>query len=167
MTWDFTQGYGIDYEETFALVAKMTIVHTLLAITSVHQWRLFQLDVKNIFLHGDLFEEVYMQPPPDLSTLPLHVYRLCKAIYGLKQAPRAWFERSVKLFLILIFRYALYVRASPLGLTILLFYVDDMIITRDDAAVVASLMHRLHYLFKMADLGPLQYFIGLEVAHSS
>jgi hypothetical protein len=58
----FTQEYGIDYEETFALVARLSFVRTLLAVAASHQWKLFQMDVKNAFLNGDLSEEVYMQP---------------------------------------------------------------------------------------------------------
>ena len=66
----FTQEYGIDYEETFALVARFSSVHTLLAVAASRQWNLFQMDVKNEFLNGDLSEEVYMQPPPGLSHPP-------------------------------------------------------------------------------------------------
>ncbi|GKV16492.1 hypothetical protein SLEP1_g27125 [Rubroshorea leprosula] len=59
----FTQEYGIDYEETFALVARLISVRSLLAIVAIQRWKLFQMDVKNAFLNGDLEEEVYMKPP--------------------------------------------------------------------------------------------------------
>ena len=59
----FTQEYGIDYEEIFALVARLTSVRCLIAVAVVHRWPLYQMDVKNAFLNGDLQEEVYMQPP--------------------------------------------------------------------------------------------------------
>ena len=66
----FIQEYGIDYEETFTLVASLSSVCTLLAVAASHQWNLFQMDVKNAFLNRDLSEEVYMQPPPGLSHPP-------------------------------------------------------------------------------------------------
>jgi hypothetical protein len=78
---DFQQQYGRDYEETFALVAHRTTVHTLIAVASVRRWTVSQLGVKNAFLHGEL-HEVYMHPPLGYSVPE-----------GLKQAPRAWFER--------------------------------------------------------------------------
>ena len=63
----FTQEYGIDYEETFAPVARISSVCALLAVVATSKWDLFQMDVKNTFLNEDLSEEVYMQPPPGLS----------------------------------------------------------------------------------------------------
>ena len=63
----FTQEYGIDYEETFALVTRISSFRALLAVVAASKWDIFQMDVKNAFLNGDLSEEVHMQPPPGLS----------------------------------------------------------------------------------------------------
>lgn len=98
--------------------------------------------------------------------------RLRKAIYGLKQAPRAWFEQFRRTILTVGFQestedYALFVRDSPRGRALLLLYVDDMIITGDDTTAIASLKQHLHQQFQMTDLGPLRYFLGLEIAYSS
>ncbi|BFG28235.1 hypothetical protein CerSpe_145090 [Prunus speciosa] len=89
----YTQTYGIDYQETFAHVAKMSTIRVLLSLAANLDWPLKQFDVKNAFLHGDLQEEVYMDPPPGFTPKGGKVCRLRKALYGLKQSPRAWFGR--------------------------------------------------------------------------
>jgi len=82
----------IDYDETFTLVAQMTTVHTLLAVTAVRHCPLYQMDVKNVSLH--VTEDVYMKAPPGFTTPPGHVCHLRHAIHGLKHAPRAWLSVS-------------------------------------------------------------------------
>ncbi|KAM2724695.1 hypothetical protein EV1_027486 [Malus domestica] len=91
----FTQTYGFDYRETFALVAKMNNVRVLLSVAVNQSWPIYQMDVKNAFLHGELEEEVYMKLPPGhpQSHDPDMVCRLHKSIYGLKQFPRAWYAK--------------------------------------------------------------------------
>ena len=89
----FTQEYGIDYEETFAPVACISSIRTFLAVVTASKWDLFQMDVKNAFLNGDLSEDVYMQPPTSLSVDSNKVCHLQRTLYGLKQAPRAWFAK--------------------------------------------------------------------------
>jgi hypothetical protein len=133
----FQQEQGRDYDETFAPVTHMTTVRTLLAVASVRQWSISQLDVKNAFLNGELREEVYMQPPPGYFVLDGMVCRLRRSLYGLKQAPRAWFECFSSIVIDAGFKPsdhdpALFVHISPRGRTLLL-YVDDMIITGDDS----------------------------------
>ncbi|XP_068304379.1 uncharacterized mitochondrial protein AtMg00810-like [Pyrus communis] len=84
----FTQTYGVDYKETFAPVAKMNTMRVLLSVAINNTWPLFQMDVKNTFLHGELEEEVFMKIPlgHPQSNNPDLVCRLHKAIYGLKQS---------------------------------------------------------------------------------
>jgi hypothetical protein len=86
----YAQTYGIDYEETYSLVAKMTIVRAIITRATTKGWSLHQMDVKNVFIHGDLHEEMYMEQPPSYvdQTHPNLVCRLKKALYGLKQAPK-------------------------------------------------------------------------------
>lgn len=94
----FTQTYGIDYEETFAPVAKLNTVCVLLSLAANLDWSLHQLDVKNAFLNGELEEEVFMKAPPGFEEMTNggKVCKLKKSLYGLKQSPRAWFERFTR-----------------------------------------------------------------------
>lgn len=88
------QEFGIDYEETFAPVAKLTTVRLILAIAASQSWPLYQMDVKNSFLHGDLKEEVYTRVPQGVSSQSsTSMCQLRRSLYDLKQAPRAWFNK--------------------------------------------------------------------------
>ena len=137
----FTQTYEVDYSETFAPVAKLNTIRILLSLAANLEWPLHQLDVKNAFLNGVLEEEVYMDIPPGLKTEENKgkVCRVQKSLYGLKQSPRAWFTTFGKSMKKLGFNQAqgdhtLFFKHSNQGkITILIVYVDDMIITRDDA----------------------------------
>ncbi|CAL1351945.1 unnamed protein product [Linum trigynum] len=169
----FTQELGVDYNETFAPVAKMSTVRTLLAVASRQQWPLYQLDVKNAFLHGDLAEEIYMECPPGYSMGTAdQVCRLNRSLYGLKQAPRAWFEKFQSTIRDLGCQQSLndpslFTRKTAAGLVALLLYVDDMVITGSDPAGIRSLKEGLNAAFNLKDLGDLSYFLGLEVTRNS
>ena len=127
------------------------------------------MDVKNAFLNGDLSEEVYMQPPHGLSHPTNEVCCLCRALYGLKQAPRAWFAKfsttvSSLGYSISSYDSALFIRRTDRGTILLLLYVDDMIITRDDITGIQELKQFLSQPFEMKDFGFLSYFLGLEIS---
>jgi len=91
----YNQEEGIDYDETFAPVARLEVVRLLLAFACMSGFKLFQMDVKSAFLNGFINEKVYVSQPPGYEDhqYPNHVYKLKKAFYGLKQAPRQWYER--------------------------------------------------------------------------
>lgn len=94
----YAQIEGIDFEETYALVARMEAIRTILACACSKQIKVYQMDVKSTFLNGELEEEVYIEQP-QVFEQSYHgdvVYRLKKALYGLKQAPRAWYARLDK-----------------------------------------------------------------------
>ena len=167
----YSQTYGIDYDETFAPVAKMGTVRTLVSIAANEGWKLHQLDVKNAFLHGDLLEEVYMEIPPGFGTKQTvdKVCRLRKSLYGLKQSPRAWFDRFRRAMVNMGYQqinadHTVFFRQHGGHITMLAVYVDDMIITGDDEGEIAQLKAKLGKEFEVKDLGQLRYFLGIEVA---
>ena len=91
----FSQKEGIDYEETFAPVARYTSIRVIMALAAKLGWKLHQMDVKTAFLNGVVEEEVYVEQPLGFEThdRETHVCKLKKALYGLKQAPRMWYGR--------------------------------------------------------------------------
>ncbi|WVZ82884.1 hypothetical protein U9M48_030092, partial [Paspalum notatum var. saurae] len=156
--------HGRDYDETFARVAHMTTVRGLLAMASGREWSISQLDVKNAFLNGELREEVYMQPPPGYSVPEGMVCRLRRSLYGFKQAQHFASVVTATGFSASAHDPTLFVHTSSRGRTLLLLYVDDMIITGDDPRFIAFVKARLSEQFLMSDLGPLRYFLGIEVS---
>jgi hypothetical protein len=91
----FTQQHEIDYGDTFSLVVKPATIRLVLSLVVSRGWSLRQVDVSNAFLHGFLFENVYMQQPPSFedSRYLSYVCKLQRSLYGLKQSPRAWYAR--------------------------------------------------------------------------
>nr|GFC92956.1 retrovirus-related Pol polyprotein from transposon TNT 1-94 [Tanacetum cinerariifolium] len=90
----YSQQEGIDYDETFAPVARIEAIRLFLAYAAHKDFTIFQMDIKATFLNGILKEEVYVGQPPSFVSkqYPDHVYDLDKALYGLKQAPPAWYD---------------------------------------------------------------------------
>ncbi|CAM8930112.1 unnamed protein product [Rhodiola kirilowii] len=171
----FTQIEGIDYNETFAPVAKMTTVRCLLAVAAIRTWPIFQLDVDNAFLHGSLDEDVYMQLPPGYFKSERAAGKVCKltkSLYGLKQAPRQWFSKFTEALLDFGFiqslnDYSLFTLQEGTDFTILLVYVDDVLLTGTSIALIDKIKAFIHDRFRIKDLGKLKYFLGLEVARNS
>ena len=97
----YNQEEGIDYDETYAPVARLESIRMLLAFACYKNFMLYQMDVKSAFLNGFIMEEVYVEQPQGFlnKAYPNFVFKLKKVLYGLKQAPRAWYDR-LKTFLI-------------------------------------------------------------------
>jgi hypothetical protein len=147
----------------------MTTIHTLLVVASIWEWSISQLDVKNAFLNGELCEDVYMCPPHGYSVPEGMVCHIHRSLYGLKQTPRTWFQHFASVATATNFSASahdltLFVHESSRGQILLLLYVDDMIITSDDHEYITFVKARLSDQFLMSDLGPLRYFLGIEIS---
>nr|GEW39646.1 putative RNA-directed DNA polymerase [Tanacetum cinerariifolium] len=169
----YTQTYGIDYSETFSLVAKIATIRVLFSIAANQGWHLHQFDVKNAFLYRELKEEVYMEAPPGFSQHFKHeeVCKLKKSLYGLKQSPRAWFGRFTLAMKKYRYKqsnsdYTIFLRHRGDHVTCLIIYVDDMIITGNDKSEIKKLKEGLCAEFEIKDLGNLRYFLGIKVMRS-
>lgn len=155
-------------------MVKPTTIRLVLSLAITHGWPINQLDVNNAFLHGDLEESVYMAQPPGFSD-PLHPSHVCclkKALYGLKQAPRAWFHKLASALASLGFKASqsdpsLFISTYSSSITIVLVYVDDIIITSSVSHHVTSLITSLASQFSLKDLGPLHFFLGIQVTPTS
>ncbi len=94
MARGFTQTFGVDYNETFAPVAKFVSIRCILALAAIEDMEIHQMDVKTAFVNGDLEEEIYMEQPEGFTHEGEHlVCKLHKSLYGLKQSPRAWNQK--------------------------------------------------------------------------
>ncbi|CAL1388176.1 unnamed protein product [Linum trigynum] len=170
-----SQQEEVDYQDTFAPVIKMTTIRTFLAIASIRNWHIHQLDVNNAFLHGDLQEEVYMTLPKGYDPPPGYIHPVCrlrKSLYGLKQASRQWFSKLTdKLqevgYIQSMADHSLFYKATETSYTCILIYVDDLIIGGNDITEINFLKQFLHTAFSIKDLGVLRFFLGTEVARNN
>nr|CAN71693.1 hypothetical protein VITISV_012128 [Vitis vinifera] len=170
----YTQTYGVDFQETFAPVAKMNTIRIPLSLAAHYNWQLLQYDVKNAFLHGDLDEEIYMNIPPGFErNTGNKVCKLKKAFYGLKQSPRAWLGRFAKVtkesgYKQSLGDHTLFIKHSVAGgVIVLLVYVDDIIVIGNDKREKHEVKQRLATKFEIKELGKLKYFLSIEMAYST
>lgn len=178
------QREGLDYAETFAPVAKLTTVRSILAVAAMEDWIVCQMDVTNAFLHGDLMEDVYMTLPPGYSSIggpvdagkgeskaPNVVCKLQKSLYGLKQAPRQWFAKLTTALKDFGFEqsktdYSLFTKVTHSSFVAILIYVDDLLIAGNDQQAITKTKAFLSTHFLMKDLGNIRYFLGIEIDRS-
>ncbi|GMI67901.1 hypothetical protein HRI_000459300 [Hibiscus trionum] len=139
----YNQQEGINYQETFSPVTKQVTVRTIIALASMNNWPLYQMDVFNAFLQGDLYEEASRQ----------WNLKLTEALVA------GGYTQSLH-------DYSMFTKKNGNKLVILLVYVEDLLITGSDQEMMDDLKKVLNQNFKMKDLGQLKYFLGIEVLRS-
>ena len=167
----FSQRPGVDYNETFAPVAKLDSIRVLLSLATVNDWEIQHMDVKTAFLYGKLQEEVYMKVPeggiPDTDTTG-KVCHLLKSLYGLKQASRVWYQELDKKLTSLGFLRT-YMDTSVFTLSdsgtflYLAVWVDDILLIGPQSKLIHSVKTLLRQSFQMSDLGDVSYLLGIDV----
>ncbi|KAK4404691.1 Vacuolar protein sorting-associated protein 52 A [Sesamum angolense] len=169
----FTQTYGVDYFETFSPVARLNSIRVLFSLAVNLSWPMYQMDIKNAFLYGDLNETVYMEQPPGYvaqGEKQRMVCKLKKAIYGLKQSPRAWFDKFSRIIGEFGFSrcqadHSVFVQTTTSGMVVLAVYVDDILITGSDLVGIEEAKTYLQKHFVTKDLGrprpDISFAVGL------
>jgi hypothetical protein len=166
----YTQVKGLNFGETYALVTILEAVRILLAYACAHNIKLYQIDVKSVFLNGFINEEVYVEQPPGFEDdkKPNHVYKLKKELYGLKQAPRAWYERLRVFLLSKGFTMSkvdttLFTKKIGKDLFMLQIYVDGIIFGSINQDFYEEFGKMMANEFEMSMIEELSYFLGLQI----
>ncbi|GJR91241.1 retrovirus-related pol polyprotein from transposon TNT 1-94 [Tanacetum coccineum] len=167
----YAQKEGIDFNEIFSPVVRMTTIRVVLAMCATYDLHLEQLDVKTAFLHGNLEEEIYMLQPEGFKQKGKEnlVCRLNKSLYGLKQAPRCWYKRFDSFIRSLEYNRlhadpcAYFKRFGNNDFIILLLYVDDMLVAGPNKDRINKLKAQLAREFEMKDLGPANKILGMQI----
>ncbi|KAG8493315.1 hypothetical protein CXB51_010698 [Gossypium anomalum] len=167
----YTQKRGVDFEEIFSPVVKMSSIRTILSLAACYDLEVEQMDVKTAFLHGDLEEELYMEQPEGFVAQGKEDYvcRLKKSLYGLKQAPRQWYKKFESIMGEQGYKkttsdHCVFVkRFSGDDFIILLLYVDYMLIVGQNTSRIEKLKQELSKSFAMKDLGPAKQILGIRL----
>ena len=167
-----SQKRGLDYEETFAPVAKMMSIRIILAVAASECFNVHQLDVNNAYLNGKIDIEIYMRQPPGFKDKdrPDAVLRLSKSLYGLKQAGRIWYEVVRGYLVESMFNQTtadpcVFIRSSKDSKLIIGLYVDDFIIV-GKLPDISVFKKEISAKFSIKDLGEAKHLVGLQVIQS-
>ncbi|GKA80575.1 putative ribonuclease H-like domain-containing protein [Tanacetum coccineum] len=169
----YRQEEGIDFEESFAPVARLEAIRIFLAFAAHMNMVVYQMDVKTAFLNGNLREEVYVSQPDGFvdKDNPNHVYKLKKALYGLKQAPRAWYDMLSSFLISQDFSKGsvdptLFIRRDGKELLLVQIYVDDIIFAASTPELCDLFSKIMCSKFKMSMMGKISFFLGLHISQS-
>ncbi|GJS74476.1 retrovirus-related pol polyprotein from transposon TNT 1-94 [Tanacetum coccineum] len=164
---------GIDFEESFAPVARLEAIWIFVAYAAHKSFSIYQMDVKTTFLNGPLKEEVYVAQPNGFvdSDHPEKVYRLRKALYGLKQAPRAWYDELSNFLMSKGFTKGtidptLFTIRYGKDILLVQIYVDDIIFGSTNPKFSKRFEKLMHIRFEMSLMGEMKFFLELQIHQS-
>lgn len=161
---------GINYDEFFAPVARMEASRILIALSIYKEFKLFQMNVKNVFLNRCQKEEVFVKQPPSFVDVdpPNRVLKLCKVLYGMKQAPRVWYKRLTKFLLENGFKRGKidnlsFLKSRGRELLIIQVYIDEIIFRATSESLCKDSASLMGNELKIRMIGELAYFLGLQI----
>nr|GEX46173.1 retrovirus-related Pol polyprotein from transposon TNT 1-94 [Tanacetum cinerariifolium] len=166
----YSQQEGIDYDETFAPVARIEAIRLFLAYAAHKDFTVFQMEVKTAFLNGILKEEVYVGQPSGFVSkqYPDHVYALDKALYGLKQVPRAWYDVFSQFLIDSGFQKGtidttLFIKKKGKHIMLIQLYVDDIVFGSTNLKYCTKFSDLMVKRFEISMKGEMKFFLGLQV----
>ncbi|KAE8237380.1 hypothetical protein A4X06_0g9247 [Tilletia controversa] len=167
----YTQVEGIDYDETFAPVARLSALRMMVTLAVQLGLRLHGMDVKTAYLNGELDVDIYMKQPPGYDDGTGRVCRLLRTLYGLKQSGRYWYHKLRDRLIAAGYAQlksepCLFFKQTSQGPTIILVYVDDVAIAAPNEEAVAEVKRQFTSWFKMTDNGPLTSMLGIRILRS-
>ncbi|GJZ61065.1 retrovirus-related pol polyprotein from transposon TNT 1-94 [Tanacetum coccineum] len=169
----YRQEEGIDFEESFAPVARIEAIRIFIANAASKNMTIYQMDVKTAFLNGELKEEVYVSQPEGFvdPDHPSHVYHPKKALYGLKQAPQAWYDTLSRFLLDNKFSKGvvdstLFTWKTGKHILLVQIYVDDIIFSSTDPKACEIFSYEMSSKFQMSMMGQMSFFLGLQVSQN-
>ncbi|GJY25400.1 retrovirus-related pol polyprotein from transposon TNT 1-94 [Tanacetum coccineum] len=169
----FRQEEGIDFEESFAPVARIEAIRIFVANAAHKNMTIYQMDVKTAFLNDELKEEVYISQPEGFVDQynPSYVYKLKKALYYLKQALRAWYDMLSSFLISQQFSKGavdptLFTRHARNDILLVQIYVDNIIFASTNTAMCNEFANQMTTKFKMSIMGQIPFFLGLQISQS-
>eukprot|EP00253_Pinus_taeda_P011150 PITA_11150 len=167
----FSQKAGIHFHEIFLPVVKIVSIRIVLALVALLDLELQQLDVKTVFLNGDLDEEIYMEQPEGFvqNRNKKFVCRLKKSLYGLRQSPRQWYKKfdsfmMTQNYIRIEYDHCVYFKKLSNGMFIILvLYVDDMLLASKSITEINRLKAQMARTFDMKDIGAARQILGMDI----
>jgi hypothetical protein len=164
----FMQVEGINFDQTFAPVAKFSSLRTVFALATEHDLKLHQMDVKATYLNADLKEDLYMEVPPGFEIPEGHVLKLKKGVYGTKQGSCVWYEDMQGTLSELGYTrteadHAVFVHPSDGIPDIITLYVDDMGLISESLKCILQDKEALRQFYQMTDLGEMGWILGIRI----
>ena len=166
----YSQVQGMDYNDTFSPVVKITTIRVLLALAAMYDWEVHQLDVTTAFLYGDLSKDIYMKQPEGY-VIPGYENKVCKlkkSLYGFKQASKLWYYKFQNYlfslgFLGIIADSNVYIKQDNTSFIILALYVDDVILITNTIQLLKQIDIQFRQAFAMTNHSPIHYILGIHI----